>query len=84
MSSAAPASGDTVAGRVLTTANVVSVVARLGGYQLDLIRQDAGVFALSMTLPQVPFFLRHRYNVEVFAATADGRIDSVRVPIQIR
>jgi hypothetical protein len=71
--------------RVVTNKQVVSVIARTLGRELPIPRQDAGVFALEGSVPQVPRFLADKtYDVDFVAASADGRTAVVTLPLDLK
>jgi len=68
--------------RVLTSPDVISVVAHTLGRELTIPRSDVGVFGMQANVPQVPAFLAGRtYDVDFIAAVADGR--TVTVTLQL-
>lgn len=70
--------------RVLTTPAVSSVVASAMGREAAIPQIGSGVFAAQSHIPGVPFFLLNRvYNIEIRAATLDGHIASVTLPIRL-
>ncbi|MGB8266505.1 MAG: hypothetical protein WCE44_09310 [Candidatus Velthaea sp.] len=70
--------------RVTTSANVVGVEARCLGRFFAIPQVGPGLFALAYTLPLgIPRFFLHDYDVQVAAATADGRQTTVNVPLTL-
>jgi hypothetical protein len=70
--------------RVLTTAAVASVVASAMGREAAIPQVGSGVFAAQSHIPGIPFFLLNRvYNIEFRAATPDGHVVSVTLPIRL-
>ena len=76
-------SGDVVRGKVLTSSNVASVEARIGAFGANLERLRPGEFALEYTVPWLPFFFHHAYDVAVTARNVDGVATTRLVPIKI-
>lgn len=76
--------GDTVSGVVVTSSNVASVVARLANFSVALPKVSEGHFALSYTVPNVPFFLHGRYQLDVIARNTEGAAVRRSVSLQIR
>jgi len=71
--------------RVLTSVDVVSVIARAVGREIGLSRVQAGEFGGSYQLPQVPLFLSgHTFDVDFVAAVADGRTSTVTLPLGLK
>jgi hypothetical protein len=73
--------GGTIAIRVTTTPDVVSVVTGSGKRQGSLARSGRGVFVGESTLPHVGGFLRVHIKLRFDASTADGRSTVVEVPV---
>ena len=70
--------------RILTSNDVVSVILRAMGREIAVPRVIPGVFAAQDTIPHVPFFLRGRmYDVDFVAATADGQMTTITLPIEL-
>lgn len=76
--------GETVSGTIETSSNVASVEARIATYSIDVPKISAGHFALSYTVPNVPFFLRKSYDMIVIARNAEGAETTRTVAITIR
>ena len=77
-------SGESVSGIVRTSLNTASVEARIGGYGISVPKIGAGRFALNYTVPNLPFFLKQTYEMQVIARNTAG-VKTVRtVPITIR
>ena len=75
-------SGDRVLGRVRTSLNTASVEARLGGYSLSLKKVGAGTFAVSYTVPWIPFVFHGRYQILLIARNTAGTQTRRLIPIQ--
>lgn len=76
--------GDTVSGNVLTTSNVASVQARIGGYALNLSKLGVGRFAITYTLAPMPFFIRGNFTLLVIARNTRGDTVTRAIPITVR
>jgi len=69
---------------VHTSLNTASVEARIGGYGISVPKVGAGRFALNYTVPNLPFFLKHTYDMQVIARNTSG-VKTIRtVSITIR
>jgi hypothetical protein len=68
-------SGDFITGHVRTTSNVVSVEARVPGFSMRLAKKAIGRFELAYHVPDIPFFLKREYEVEIIARNIDGKTD---------
>jgi hypothetical protein len=84
MSDANPHSNELLLGRVLTTTNVDAVFIRFGGFQAELVHQDAGYFTFGYNIPGIPFFMKRSITISVVAQTIDGRTTSVPMPLTLR
>lgn len=84
MSKNAVAPGDRVTGSVLTSSNVASVEARIGGYALTLNKVGVGRFTFTYTVGPLPWFIHGNYTMQVIARNTRG--DAVRrlVPLTVR
>lgn len=76
--------GDTVTGTVETSSNVASVEVRIASFSITMPKVDVGRFALSYTVPHVPFFLHGTYPMQVIARNARGASATQTVPISVR
>ena len=76
--------GDTVSGNIVTSSNVASVEARIANFSIAVPKIGAGRFALSYTIPDVPFFLKKTYALTVIARNTAGDQTTRSVPITIR
>ncbi len=76
--------GDRLTGSVLTSSNVASVEARIGGYGLTLQKVGVGRFELAYTVGPLPWFVHGKYTMEVVARNTRG--DTVRrsIPLTVR
>ena len=75
--------GGTVSWLVLTSADVVSVVAHVATYTLPMQRVGPGRFALNFKIPaNVPGFFHGRYDLTVHAESSSG--SSTERPITLR
>lgn len=76
--------GQVVSGSVETSTNVASVEARIAGYSASLSKVGAGRFALTYRVPNVPFFLRRTYTIQVIARNARGDAVSSSLPVTVQ
>ena len=76
--------GDVVRGSVVTTPNVDSVVVHLAVFKMQLPMISAGHFAVAYTVPNIPFFFKGKYRIDVVARTTYGTEDHRSVNITFR
>jgi hypothetical protein len=76
--------GDRVFGRVVTTSNVASVEARIGGYAVSLVKVGVGRFELTYTVGPLPFFVHGNFTMEVIARNTRGDTATRSVPLTVR
>src|SRR5579875_2194713 len=76
--------GDRVFGRVLTTSNVASVQARIGGYAMSLAKVGVGRFELTYTVAPLPWFVRGNFTMQVIARNTRGDTTTRDVPLVVR
>jgi hypothetical protein len=84
LSSLEVSSGETISGTVETTSNVASLEARIGGWSMSVPRTRIGHFEASGQLPDIPFFLKGTYTLQLIARNADGEQAERDVPITVR
>jgi hypothetical protein len=77
-------SGETVTGTIVTSTNVSDVRVQFGGRSAPIPQREPGVFALSYTLPHIPFFLAGTYTAQVVARNPAGLSASRNVSVSIR
>ncbi|MBV8198251.1 MAG: hypothetical protein JO263_08950 [Candidatus Eremiobacteraeota bacterium] len=75
--------GDLVSGNVVTSSNVASVQARIGGYAVSLSKVGVGRFALTYSV-SVPWFVRGNFTMQVIARNTRGDTVIRNIPIQLR
>ena len=75
--------GDRVSGNVVTSSNVASVQARIGGYAMSLQKVGVGRFALSYTV-NVPWFIRGNFDLHVIATNTGGATVERVIPLMVR
>jgi len=75
--------GDTVLSSVETSSNVASVEVRVAGYSMNMSKVGVGHFALTYTVPSVPFFLSGTYALQVIARNTRGDQAQRSVPIKV-
>ncbi|HEY8313232.1 MAG TPA: hypothetical protein VIG51_03580 [Candidatus Baltobacteraceae bacterium] len=83
LSSSIVSAGQGVSGTVTTSSNVASVVARVAGYALPMRKVGTGHFALTYTVPNLPFFLHRTFTIDVIARNTRGDATSTQVPITV-
>lgn len=76
--------GDRVFGRVITTSNVASVEARIGGYAMSLVKTGVGRFELTYTVAPLPWFIRGNFTMQVIARNTRGDAVTRAVPLTVR
>ncbi len=76
--------GDRVVGRVVTSSNVASVEARIGGYAVNLVKVGVGRFELTYTVGPLPWFIRGNFNMQVIARNTRGHIVTRAIPLTVR
>jgi hypothetical protein len=77
-------SGELVHASVLTTSNTASVEARIYNYSMPLQRIGVGHFRFVYRIPEIPFYLKRDWPVQVIAHNADGRTTIKRVTIAVQ
>ena len=77
-------SGDRVYGRVVTSSNVASVEARIGGYGMSLIKTGVGRFELTYTVASLPWFIRGNFTLQVIAHNTRGDTITRAIPLTVR
>ena len=76
--------GDTVSASVVTTSNVASVQARVGGYAVNLSKVGVGRFAITYTVGPLPWFIHGSYTIEVTARNTRGDAVTRAVALTVR
>jgi hypothetical protein len=76
--------GDRVSGSVVTTSNVASVEARIGGYSMSLPKRGVGRFALTYTVAPLPWFVRGNFTMQVIARNPRGDMVTRAIPLTVR
>lgn len=76
--------GDRVFGRVVTTSNVASVEARIGGYAMSLVKVGVGRFELTYTVGPLPWFVRGNFTMQVIARNTRGDTATRAIPLTVR
>jgi len=77
-------SGETVSGTVVTSTNVSAVEVRVGAQQHRLPQVAPGIFSMSYTLPNIPFFLRGTYTARIIAQNRAGMTAEKDVSVTLR
>ncbi|MFY9664804.1 MAG: hypothetical protein WAK19_10165, partial [Candidatus Cybelea sp.] len=76
--------GDRVSGSVVTSSNVASVEARIGGYAVNLVKVGVGRFALTYTVGPLPWFVRGNFTMRVIARNPRGEVTTRTIPLTVR
>lgn len=76
--------GDRVSGSVVTSSNVASVEARIGGYAMSLAKTGVGRFTLSYTVAPLPWFVRGNFTMRVIAKNTRGDTVERTIPLTVR
>jgi len=76
--------GDRVSGSVITSSNVASVQARIGGYAVSLLKVGVGRFALTYTVGPLPWFVHGTFTMYVIANNARGAAVERAIPLHVR
>ncbi|HEV3195764.1 MAG TPA: hypothetical protein VGZ06_06460 [Candidatus Cybelea sp.] len=76
--------GDRVSGSVVTSSNVASVEARIGGYAMTLSKVGVGRFALTYTVAPLPWFVRGNFTMQVIARNTRGDATTRAIPLTVR
>jgi len=76
--------GEVVSGYAITSSNVAAVTLRLQTITTPMQKVGVGRFAISYVVPQIPFFLKGNYTIEVIASNARGDTVERDVPITVR
>lgn len=77
-------SGETVTGTVVTSTNVSSVQVQFAGHAAAIPQSQPGIFALSYTLPHIPFFMDGSYTAQVVARNAQGLSAQRDISVSVR
>jgi hypothetical protein len=76
--------GDRVSGSVITSSNVASVEARIGGYAMSLSKVGVGKFALTYKVAPLPWFIRGNFTLQVIARNTRGDAATRAIPLTVR
>jgi hypothetical protein len=76
--------GDRVFGQVVTTSNVASVEARIGGYAMTLEKVGVGRFQLLYTVGPLPWFVHGNFTMQVIARNTRGDSTTKAIPLTVR
>jgi len=68
----------------MTTSNVASVQARIGGYAVTLQKVGVGRFELTYTVGQLPWFVHGNFAMQVIARNTLGKTATRTVPLTVR
>jgi hypothetical protein len=78
------APGDRVFGRVVTSSNVASVQARIGGYSATLVKVGVGRFELNYRVGPLPWFVHGNFTLKVIARNTAGDTVTRELPLTVR
>jgi zona occludens toxin (predicted ATPase) len=78
------APGDRVLGRVMTSSNVASVEARIGGYAVSLEKVGVGRFELAYKVGPLPWFVHGNFTMQVTARNTRGDSVTRAIPLTVR
>jgi len=76
--------GDSVQGNVVTSSNVASVEARIGGYAVSLRKIGVGRFALTYKVGALPWFVHGNFTMQVIARNTSGTAIARDIPLTVR
>lgn len=76
--------GDRVFGSVVTSSNVASVEARIGGYGLSLVKTGVGHFDLTYTVGPLPWFIHGNFAMVLIARNPRGDTATRVIPLTVR
>ncbi len=77
--------GESVTGDVIASSNVASVEVRIANFARPMEKIAPGVFTLTLTVPKLPFFLRHRtYALSITARNTRGDAVTQTIAILVR
>lgn len=74
--------GDRVEGSVVTSSNVASVEARIGGYAVSLHKVGVGRFALTYRV-SIPWFVHGDFTMQVIARNTSGTAVTREIPLTV-
>ena len=76
--------GDRVFGSVVTSSNVASVEARIGGYGVSLVKTGVGRFDLTYTVGPLPWFIHGNFTMMLTARNPRGDRATRAIPLTVR
>ncbi len=77
-------SGETVSGYVTTSDNVSAVDIHISAWAMPVPKSHAGLFRASGVVPDLPFFLKGNYTLQVIARVGNGPTTERDIPISLR
>lgn len=77
-------SGETVSGYVTTSDNVSAVDIHISAWSMPVPKSHAGLFRASGAIPDLPFFLKGKYTLQVIARVGNGPTTERDIPISLR
>jgi len=75
--------GDVVSGTVVTSLSVASVEARIGGFGIGVPKVGPGRFALTYTVPYLPFFWHRGFAFDIVARNTAGEAAHRTITINV-
>ena len=76
-------SGETVSGYVTTSDNVSAVDIHISAWSMPIPKSHAGLFRASGVIPDLPFFLKGKYTLQVIARVGNGATIERDIPIRL-
>lgn len=76
--------GQTLAGNVRTTPDVVAVSVHVMGFSVPMRKTGPGAFSLAWVVPQIPPLFFRTYTLTAVASTAGGQTAAQSMPVTIR
>jgi len=77
-------SGETVSGYVTTSDNVSAVDIHISAWSMPVPKSHAGLFRASGVIPDLPFFVKGNYTLQVIARVGNGPTTERDIPISLR
>ena len=77
-------SGETVSGYVTTSDNVSNVDIHISAWAMPVPKSHPGLFRASGVIPDLPFFVKGNYTLQVIARVGNGPTTERDIPISLR
>ncbi len=85
ISTTTPHAGDVVFGIVLCSSNVASVELRVGSFLgINLTKVNVGHFEGNYVIPKIPFFVSHKFTMQIIARNTAGVAAENDFQMQVR